>query len=1227
MSLFKKSAPVPPKAKSEAPAKGKSETSGPVGKEAVLSGNAPPKGKGGAGQASLPPLEPLQFIALENVYCPMTLKGEGLSCHIDMVGADYQVRTFSGQREISSELIPPTDRKKKAVTEFMFKGMIGIHLHPAGMVLTLEQEKNMQGQPRANQPPLEIVGANPPEEIETLRARRFFSYDLHRCTPDKPLVVAINKEHMHFQIRLLESDGDDQWGMFISSPKGVVRDDSKPILILGKGVRQRIDRAFFTQLAGTSGGGIDARTWNRDVPDPILMEVHVDGNLVMTIEEMFTVNGLTTLEDMEKVRYFGLVNGQTPEQQEAHLKECEKIALEIRDSLREGLVAHALEMALARDRKSIVRRAGAALHKENRDGVCILALELAVKEVLAPSYAGASGSETSMNVSHETLRLLNAITSDLTGWVDADPTRDTAVAALARGIGGAEHLKGEGIDEKMMAVLPRGDSGSAETGTPLFEEVVVMVGRTLSSKLFAKETRLLAKDVAAAQDRNVKESLATALEANIVRHARNLLQKALVRLAVKDHLLDIEKAKREQLKFDPAQVSDQGISDRELETILTRYDAYSEYLDRAYEARINKMLSGIIRDFQIGTNDEQMHSLSTKSFLAYLVALRTSGGTVSEKADNVPAVSSLQALPDAIPDIQISQPDPGTPKGMVRVVHREGVLLETEFAMAPRSGSAPEGVANNVWFAFRDLAERIMDFYLTGESQKKRDRDQINLATTTFTKLFLLKVLNLYRGLQNIPSRTDFDNLQEVLEKAVGILTVRAGESADDELLDVRNRPKTLAEPAFNIRHDLRQMLLAMEKEGQLEKDSFRFKQRVRSFALMGGGKNQDKVVLPIVIRAQAGLINLDARFNDEGFSKAIRLVQNPDGAAAETSDTTTLTRTGVKPAVAGTATPAQPQGKPQQARPTSEPAKDNRAVIFKLINSLPFFSRFSEYEKKRITERDVSFKIFQKDALIIEDGTRDTAFFVLIRGTVSVTKNNKIVAKLTPGEMFGEISFLTNTPRTMNIKANEQVVVLRVDQDMMSQLEQESREKFKDHIINRQVARLAETTDKLVGPDAVNVTTVIAHPLEGELRNLDRDTAMGLIDRLPFFSQFSSYEKKRITAFNTSFRTFKAKGEIIREGTLDTSFFILINGKVDVVKGDVVIAQLGPGEFFGDMAFLTNSQRTTSVISQGEVLVMRIDQDLMKRMGSEIREKLKDQFLIKLTQRLLQTTGKALKK
>ena len=56
-------------------------------------------------------------------------------------------------------------------------------------------------------------------------------------------------------------------------------------------------------------------------------------------------------------------------------------------------------------------------------------------------------------------------------------------------------------------------------------------------------------------------------------------------------------------------------------------------------------------------------------------------------------------------------------------------------------------------------------------------------------------------------------------------------------------------------------------------------------------------------------------------------------------------------------------------------------------------------------------------------------------------------------------------------------------------------------------------------------------------------------------------------------------------------------------------------GDFFGEMAFLTNTPRTTSVIAEDRVVAYRLDQEKMQMMQGSIREKIKDQCIIKLVE------------
>ncbi len=128
-------------------------------------------------------------------------------------------------------------------------------------------------------------------------------------------------------------------------------------------------------------------------------------------------------------------------------------------------------------------------------------------------------------------------------------------------------------------------------------------------------------------------------------------------------------------------------------------------------------------------------------------------------------------------------------------------------------------------------------------------------------------------------------------------------------------------------------------------------------------------------------------------------------------------------------------------------------------------------------------------------------------------------------------------------------------------------------------------------------------------------------LDKLPFFQKFSTYEKKRVAGHHSSFEAYRASAKLIKEGDTDTSFFILISGSVSVVKQGAVIIGLGPGEFFGEMAFLTNAARNTTVVAQDDVLALRVDQELLTRLSADIREKIKDQIIAKLVERLNKTT------
>ena len=106
--------------------------------------------------------------------------------------------------------------------------------------------------------------------------------------------------------------------------------------------------------------------------------------------------------------------------------------------------------------------------------------------------------------------------------------------------------------------------------------------------------------------------------------------------------------------------------------------------------------------------------------------------------------------------------------------------------------------------------------------------------------------------------------------------------------------------------------------------------------------------------------------------------------------------------------------------------------------------------------------------------------------------------------------------------------------------------------------------------------------------------------------------------------RRYPAKSTIIYAGDQGDTLYYIIKGSVTVMIEDdsdgkeIILAYLNPGDFFGEISFLSETPRTASVRAQDVCILMRIDQQLMSRLRSEMREKIKDQLIDKLVKRIL---------
>ena len=104
----------------------------------------------------------------------------------------------------------------------------------------------------------------------------------------------------------------------------------------------------------------------------------------------------------------------------------------------------------------------------------------------------------------------------------------------------------------------------------------------------------------------------------------------------------------------------------------------------------------------------------------------------------------------------------------------------------------------------------------------------------------------------------------------------------------------------------------------------------------------------------------------------------------------------------------------------------------------------------------------------------------------------------------------------------------------------------------------------------------------------LRRDAKIELLKRVPLFAGCSKSELREL-AKSADELDIREGTVLTREGRAGREFFVLVDGSAQVTKEGRKIADLRAGDWFGEIALITNSPRTATVTatSPGDVLVI----------------------------------------
>ena len=229
------------------------------------------------------------------------------------------------------------------------------------------------------------------------------------------------------------------------------------------------------------------------------------------------------------------------------------------------------------------------------------------------------------------------------------------------------------------------------------------------------------------------------------------------------------------------------------------------------------------------------------------------------------------------------------------------------------------------------------------------------------------------------------------------------------------------------------------------------------------------------------------------------------------------------------------------------------------------FGNLLSDKEKQYLMERGV-VRSFSTGQVICRQHERDANLYIILLGEVEVSegeKHNKLVlAHLTKGEVFGEISALFRMPRISSVLAAKPVVVLEIAGDIFEEMLEQNRS-LRNAIIQRFGSRLLET--------ALRAVSFLRYIPANALAKLVQEAA--LVSIAPGNS-------------------------IVSEGEPGDAMFIVVHGAAKVthtLDGQVLpVAIIGPGDYFGEWSVMTGAPRTATVTSLSHIEAIRIERETL---------------------------------
>lgn len=247
----------------------------------------------------------------------------------------------------------------------------------------------------------------------------------------------------------------------------------------------------------------------------------------------------------------------------------------------------------------------------------------------------------------------------------------------------------------------------------------------------------------------------------------------------------------------------------------------------------------------------------------------------------------------------------------------------------------------------------------------------------------------------------------------------------------------------------------------------------------------------------------------------------------------------------------------------------DDQALAAEHLKGVPLFADLPRDALQGISKR-LLLRHVPKDELVYAEGTPGNALYIIESGQVRIVSDaeseREVFAHLQAGDFFGEMALLTGKSRTSAVRAETNT--------------------------NLWMLYRSDFDELLVQYPAISLA--LSRTLSERLAQADQRFVERHLRRMSLFVGLSSKQLEDVSA---RLRPVKYRsGEVIlTEGTPGDIMYLIEWGRVEVLSRtngySRILAVLGEGDFFGEMALLTGNLRSATVRAVTDVDLLALHQ------------------------------------